>query len=330
MQSAVRRNGSLQAIARNAVVYAIAAYTNWVLFGVVAFVSHLGKQAPLLAPWLPALGQPGRGRAATADGLIQFLVWNVPLAVVFVVFHSVFRPKRLMLKLQRHGRLVYNFLSAVLLHAFMYSFIPLNTPIVLRCPLPTTVHVCLSCSCFSFAAFCFFSEPGTGYLLGISRSLGLSEVHTPPGMDAITWMGQCVWRRGGALAFVLFTGISILPPELTLGDAVTRAVAAAYLRIRSEAFRSWLQRIESAHKVTWIVRVSFLCIALGQVQSFKNTLMDWRILAAVMLALVLRMFEIDLVQADLAGCFSKVNSWRQRRLKVDSTSFLIRWMGTNA
>jgi hypothetical protein len=34
--------------------------------------------------------------------------------------------------------------------------------------------------------------------------------------------GMTVWEHGGNLAFVLFTGLSILPASLSLGDALTR------------------------------------------------------------------------------------------------------------
>lgn len=132
------------------------------------------------------------------------------------------------------------------------------------------------------------------------------------------------------MAFVLFTGISILPPELTLGDAVTRAVAAAYLRIRSEAFRSWLHRIESAHKVTWIVRIAFLCIALSQVQSLASIVTDWRFLAAVTLALVLRSLEIDFAQMDLRRLVAKVIPGQPMMAKSPITSLLLRKETTNA
>ena len=41
-------------------------------------------------------------------------------------------------------------------------------------------------------------------------------------MDAITWMGVCAWRKGGVWGFMAFTGLSILPQTLTLGDVLSR------------------------------------------------------------------------------------------------------------
>jgi hypothetical protein len=112
---------------------------------------------------------------------------------------------------------------------------------------------------------------------------------TPPPnhMDAITWMGVSAWRGGklllgerfllaryvdlkkkakhgdimGAIAFVLFTGVSILPKELTFGDCLTRGVAAFYLRRRSKSFRDWVASVEGAHLATWGIRAGLLLAA---------------------------------------------------------------------
>ena len=53
-------------------------------------------------------------------------------------------------------------------------------------------------------------------------------------MDIITWQALVVHNVGGASAFVLFSGLSILPRRLTFSDLVVRAVAALYLRMRSK------------------------------------------------------------------------------------------------
>jgi hypothetical protein len=65
----------------------------------------------------------------------------------------------------------------------------------------------------------------------------------------------------GAIAFVLFTGVSILPKELTFGDCLTRGVAAFYLRRRSKSFRDWVASVEGAHLATWGIRACLLLAA---------------------------------------------------------------------
>jgi hypothetical protein len=81
-------------------------------------------------------------------------------------------------------------------------------------------------------------------------------------MDAITWMGVCAWRKGGVWGFIAFTGLSILPQTLTLGDVLSRGVAATYLRLRSRSFRRWVGSIPGAHHATWILRATLLTLAL--------------------------------------------------------------------
>lgn len=65
-------------------------------------------------------------------------------------------------------------------------------------------------------------------------------------------------KWGGATAFVLFTGLSIIPARLTLGDCVTRCAAAVYLRQRSRRFREWVDKVEGAHLLTWLLRAGLL------------------------------------------------------------------------
>ena len=106
--------------------------------------------------------------------------------------------------------------------------------------------------------------------MGVSSAIGLrGEKYANPavGMDAITWMGVTTWRLGGAGAFVLFTGLSIIPAKLTLGDCITRCIAAIYLRQRSRSFRGWVEKIEDIHLFTWILRgllLSFACYSALQ------------------------------------------------------------------
>ena len=102
-------------------------------------------------------------------------------------------------------------------------------------------------------------------VLGGLPAIGLrGEKYANPaaGMDAITWMGVTTWRLGGAGAFVLFTGLSIIPAKLTLGDCITRCIAAIYLRQRSRSFRGWVEKIEDIHLFTWILRGLLLSLSL--------------------------------------------------------------------
>ena len=59
----------------------------------------------------------------------------------------------------------------------------------------------------------------------------------------------------------LHTGLSIIPAELTLGDCITRCVAAVYLRQRSRSFREWVESIEGVHLLTWVLRATLLAAA---------------------------------------------------------------------
>ena len=204
-----------------------------------------------------------------------FFARNVPLALVFALPHSLLRPARLYRApyIGRFGRLLYNILSAVTLHIFLLGFTPLSSPVVMVLPLPEKFHALLSVSCLFAAVSAFLLTPETWGLLGAGQLLGWSgrwRSNPERGMDAITWMGVTAWRAGaavggpitGALAFVAFTGISILPSELTLGDCLTRFIAAVYLRQRSRSFRVWVDSIEGAHLLGWGIRAGLLCAAV--------------------------------------------------------------------
>lgn len=188
------------------------------------------------------------------------------------------------------GRLLYNALSAATLHVLLTRFTPLATPTVAVLPFPETAHALLSIACLLGAIAAALVEPATYGLLGAGQFLGWSPrfATPPPGsMDAITWMGVSAWRGGkellgerfllagygdaarkarhgdalGAACFVLFTGVSILPAELTLGDCLTRGVAAFYLRRRSKSFRAWVASVEGPHALTWGLRALLLLAA---------------------------------------------------------------------
>lgn len=74
-------------------------------------------------------------------------------------------------------------------------------------------------------------------------------------------------RRGGLPAFVLFSGLSILPQQISLADLIVRVCAALYLRLKSKSFRDWVERIENAHLLTWVLRSILIIIALRQISN---------------------------------------------------------------
>jgi hypothetical protein len=108
-------------------------------------------------------------------------------------------------------------------------------------------------------------------------------------------MGVTTWRLGGAGAFVLFTGLSIIPRELTLGDCITRCIAAVYLRQRSRSFREWVDKIEGIHLLTWILRATLLSFACyGALRQGSEITTVITILAgAGLLAGILRLAESE-------------------------------------
>lgn len=250
-----------------ALVSGAVTYVMWVLVGTVAWISHLGERAVWLSAVLPAKGYPSR---EAARGTVDFARRNVPLSLVFVIPHSACLPSRMRKYFGSHGRVVYNFVSAVTLHAFLSAFTPLKTPVVMTMPFNERFHDALSIGCLAFATYAFMRSPASLGLLGVSSAIGLrGEKYANPaaGMDAITWMGVTTWRLGGAGAFVLFTGLSIIPAKLTLGDCITRCIAAIYLRQRSRSFREWVEKIEDIHLFTWILRgllLSFACYSALQ------------------------------------------------------------------
>merc|ERR1712070_145366 len=97
------------------------------------------------------------------------------------------------------------------------------------------------------------------------------------------------------------TGISIIPPVGTLGDVLVRAVAAVYMRLRSQAFRSWVTRVEEHHGLCWFLRGCLLCGALMRTcqdvgiasvaAGLWDLCVDVRVWAALALAALLRALE---------------------------------------
>ena len=276
-----------------------AIYIQWILISIVAWVSHLGFRCQHLQPFLAANGYPSNNGAPDT---LSFLKYNIPNAILFVLPHSLLLPKTLRKYFGKHGRLLYNLMAAMSLHLFLYNFKPLQTPILMHLPIYKELHVFTSVSMLAFASYSFCTAPETYDLLGINLSLSRKNPEgrrAPTSMDAITWMGICTWRKGeelgsGVLAFVLFTGLSILPQDLTLGDVVVRSVAAIYLRYRSKAFRKWIEQIEGAHHATWMLRAGLLSGALytawkmNEIKGSNAVLIE---VLAVCLVFVLRHFE---------------------------------------
>ena len=117
-------------------------------------------------------------------------------------------------------------------------------------PIKAETHFYFASSCLFFALIAFLCAPGTWALLGTAQLLkwndGVENKYKLPGvgMDAISWMALTVVRAGGPLAFIAFSGLSIIPHESTLGDLLLRVCAAIYLRLFSKAFREFVEELE--------------------------------------------------------------------------------------
>jgi hypothetical protein len=264
------------------VVYLCAAYVLWVLFGVIAWVGHMGDDCRDLGLSLASI-LPGHGSPSTrppAETIADFVAHNLPLATMFIAQHSLLSIERLGhlahgcgFRPPRGGapRLVFNVLSAVTLHLFMHYFVPYRSDVVFSLPFGPAVHFGIGTICLTFAVVCVCANPTTWALLGVSQTLGWTH-RCPRSMDAITHVGMVVWRMGGVGAFVVFTGLSIIPRKCSPSDVVVRVAAALYLRLRSRHFRMWVKKIESAHLLTWVLRgglVVHFCIHTNTINIFS-------------------------------------------------------------
>lgn len=268
------------------------AYVLWVLFSVVAWVSHLGKRVPALSPMLVAQGYPGNEEV---EGLVEFFQANLPAAFLFVLPHSFIRVPRLQKWVSvQYGRLLYNMIAAASLHVFLALFRPMKAEVLFTMPFGTFNHAVLSVGMLVFAFVGMMADYRTYHILGLAKALD-RKANFPssvtPRMDIITWMGFTTWSAGGSMAFVLFSGLSILPEEVTLNDIMPRVVAAIYLRLRSQGFRSWVNQIDNVHHATWVIRGLIFIFAVVQ----SNTLTPNQILglagAASTVTLVLNKVE---------------------------------------
>lgn len=148
------------------------------------------------------------------------------------------------------ARLFYCWASAVTLHWFMYRYVSIGAKPLLVLPISAETHFYYASSCLLFALIAYLSAPETWAMLGTAQLLkwndGEENKYKLPGvgMDAISWMALTVVRAGGPIAFIAFSGLSIIPHESTLGDLLLRVCAAVYLRLFSKAFREFVEELE--------------------------------------------------------------------------------------
>jgi hypothetical protein len=271
--------------------YGASFYTLWILLSTIAWISHLGERIPITQKFCAAKGYPSNEKS---KNIVNFFRQNVPTALMFVLPHSLCKVKNVRKLFGRRGRSIYNVIAALTLHVFMLQFIPLKEPVMMVIPIKREIHDATSVLMLFYAAYAIFSAPETYDLLGVNSSLSRAGARAPEEMDAITWMGLCVYRKGGVVAFVAFTGLSLIPQTLTLGDCLARGVAATYLRLRSKSFRLWLGQIPGAHHATWVLRGSLITFALftswrvGEISFIRAVQIDF---LGLSLALVLTFAE---------------------------------------
>jgi len=263
------------------------AYILWVLFGVVAWVQHLGDDATAIGLHKFRRYLPGSGgldqQPVQVDHLPEFLKHNVPLGMIFVAQHSILSIRVLERRLgipTRCSRLVYSLCSALALHIFLARYVPLRTRLLFEMPVPRVMRFFGGLLCLVVAMSCMLLQPRTWALLGVSQALRLNTFGTRQfqlpfnNMDAITWMGRCTHAICGNLGFVLFSGLSIIPHRTNIGDVVVRLVAAYYLRKRSASFRNWVRQIEQAHLLTWMLRGVLFLFAMNNWEGLTGQAME--------------------------------------------------------
>ena len=268
------------------------AYVLWVLFSVVAWVSHLGKRVPALSPLFVAGGYPGNEEV---EGLVAFFQANLPAAFLFVLPHSFIRVPRLQKWVSvQYGRLLYNMIAAASLHVFLVLFRPMKADLLFTMPFGSFNHAVLSVVMLSFAFVAMMADYRTYHILGLAKAFDRKSnfpSSVTPRMDIITWMGFTTWSVGGSMAFVLFSGLSILPEAVTLNDVIPRVVAAIYLRLRSQGFRSWVDQIDSVHHTTWVIRGLIFAFAVLKSNTLSTTQIAGLAAAAGAVSVVLNQVE---------------------------------------
>lgn len=272
-------------------------YTLYSLFGMIAWVSHLGARVEWLQPFLLSNGFAGN---KPVKNIYELFKYNAATALLFTLSHSLLRPPRMMKLVGfRYARLVYCAMSGLTCHLLIAFFRPINMSTLYQAcfespppsleeascddyvydetaniplftlPVPKYIHDWLSISMLVFSMYALMIDYRTYIILGFNRvyygpNSGYDKFprELSPRMDIITWIGYTVWLKAGSLGFVLFSGLSILPYKVYTWDLVMRVVAAIYLRARSQGFRIWVGKIESTHHFIWVLRGVILVIAL--------------------------------------------------------------------
>ena len=117
----------------------------------------------------------------------------------------------------------------------------------------------------------------------------------PVNMDVITGMGICVYRELGWLGFLLFSGLSIIPRRITLGDVIMRLCAGIYLRTMSGHF----QRFAGHYRCHWAARAAVVAAAASTGQEF------WHLVGlALASTAIIFLFEVG-IQPPKGGCCTK-------------------------
>lgn len=169
------------------------------------------------------------------------------------------------------------------------------------------------------------SAPETWMMLGTAQLLKWNNdedtVFKLPGvgMDAISWMVLNVTRKGGPIAFIAFSGLSIIPHESTLGDLLLRICAAIYLRLFSKAFREFVEELEQYHLTTWVIRFLIIVIMYSQGQFDFNSLLFFgtenQLIKSVMFV-IYGMIAIAALRLSETGFGSKIYELFQKKCEL--------------
>jgi len=293
-----KENRTIKQTAVTSAVLLLLGYNIWMLFSVVAWVSHLGYRVPVLSPYLSAKGYPYN--ESIEGTIVDFLKYNIPFSLVFILPHSFLRPPTLRKIIgNRFARLAYCTMASASLQFFMNVYRPWKTGILFTLPYSPLIQQYLSTIMLVVALLCFMADNRTYLVLGVPQAIfGIdsSNAKFPAGlsarMDIITFMGITVWNIWGGLGFILFSGISILPYDVSISDIIVRVAAALYLRARSQGFRLWVDKIESIHHIIWALRAMILFVALGTGAShLSQTAVISALSAAFVVAALMNRFE---------------------------------------